>query len=88
MGWRIAVTKRFERDYRLLTKSEQRAADKALRLLEHDLRHPGLRVKRIEGTRSIWEARASRAIRITFEVRESLLFLRRIGRHNSVLKRS
>ena len=84
---RIAVTKRFERDYRLLTKNEHRAADKALRLLEDDLGHPGLRVRRIEGTRAIWEARASRAIRITFEVRESLIVLRRIGRHNSVLKR-
>jgi hypothetical protein len=50
-----------------------------------DLRYPGLGVKRIRGTKGIWEARASRALRITFETQGDSIILRNVGRHDEAL---
>jgi len=52
-----------------------------------NLRHPGLRVKKIQGTETIWEARAGLAIRITFEIKGEAILLRNVGRHDKTLKR-
>jgi mRNA interferase RelE/StbE len=84
---RLALTDRFKRAYRGLTAEEQALADKALRLLAENLRHPSLHVKKIKGTEGIWEARVSRSIRLTFEVHGDLLVLRTIGRHDETLGR-
>jgi hypothetical protein len=50
------------------------------------MRHPGLRVKKVQGTSDIWEARASHSLRLTFEIHEDLLILRNVGPHDKVLK--
>jgi mRNA interferase RelE/StbE len=84
---RLALTNRFRRAYGELTNEEQALADKALRLLVENLRHPSLRVKRIKATEGIWEARVSRSMRLTFEVHGDLLVLRNIGRHDEALGR-
>ncbi len=84
---RLALTNRFKRAYQELNSEEQALADKALRLLVENLRHPSLRVKKIKGTEGIWEARVSRSIRLTFEVHGDLLMLRTIGRHDEALGR-
>ena len=65
---RFLVTNRFRRAYKSLSVEERKRIQKALHLMSKDLRHPGLRIKRIRGTHGIWEARASRSLRITFEV--------------------
>jgi len=51
-----------------------------------DLRRPGLRVKRVSGTTGIREARASRALHITFETAGDSLILRSVGRHDEALR--
>lgn len=81
----IARTERFKAAYRELTPPNQQQARKAIRLLRENSRHPGLRVKKIKGTEDIWEARASRSMRITFEVRGDLIILRNIGEHDETL---
>lgn len=78
---------RFRRAYRSLTLEEQKRVQKALRLMDEDLRHPGLRIKRIRGTQNIWEARASRALRLTFEVEGESIILRNVGVHDATLKK-
>jgi mRNA interferase RelE/StbE len=83
---KLARTDRFKKAYRKLTANEQRGADKALSLLAEDLRHPSLQVKKIEGTRGIWEARATRSLRLSFEIRDDTLILRNIGDHDKVLR--
>lgn len=40
----------------------------------------------MQGTGGIWEARASRALRITFEIRDDVLILRNVGRHDAMLQ--
>jgi hypothetical protein len=53
---------------RLKQKSDEdrQSIENALRLIEVDLNHPSLRVRPIEGRTEIWEARASRALRLSF----------------------
>lgn len=51
----------------------------------NNIRHPSLQVKKIEGTKGVWEARASKSIRLSFEFRDDTLILRNVGEHNEVL---
>jgi mRNA-degrading endonuclease YafQ of YafQ-DinJ toxin-antitoxin module len=83
---RLQYTQRFERAYVSLQASDAVRVAKALQLLADDMRHPGLRVKKVQGTRDIWEARASQSLRFTFEIHEDLLILRNVGLHDKVLK--
>jgi mRNA interferase RelE/StbE len=81
----LAFTNRFQRAYQSLTADDQARADKALRLLASNLRHPSLQVKKIKGTRGIWEARVTRSIRLTCEIHEELILLCNIGKHDETL---
>ena len=47
----IILTERFARAYAKLPGDVQKKVDKALRLLDEDLRHPSLRARRMEGRR-------------------------------------
>ena len=46
-----------------------------------DLKYPSLEVKKLKGTDSIWEARASKSLRITFNLKGNIIILRTIGEH-------
>jgi len=83
----FVLTERFRRAYRALTDEDQKRVQRALRRMSEELRHPGLRVKRIRGTHGIWEARASRALRLTFEVDGDKIVLRNVGSHDATLKK-
>jgi len=84
---RFVLTDRFNKAYKSLTPEDRGRVQKALRHMCNDLRHPSLRVRRIKGTRGIWEARASRSLRITFETAGDTLILRNVGRHDEALKK-
>ena len=83
---RLQYTRRFERAYISLEAGDAAHVAKAIYLLAGDSRHPGLRVKKVQGTSDIWEARASHSLRLTFEIHEDLLILRNVGPHDRVLK--
>ena len=84
---RIARTERLKKAWGQLSEEEKKLARKAVGLLALDMRHPGLRVKRMRGTDDIWEARVNLSLRLTFEVRADVIVLRNIGRHDEALKR-
>jgi len=84
---RLVLTERFRRAYRSLSSEDRKRVQKALRLMAEDLRYPGLRVKRVQGTTGIWEARASRSIRLTFQVEGTDLILRNVGQHDDALRK-
>lgn len=84
---RLILTNRFQKAYQSLAAVDQGRVQKAIRLMSGDLRHPGLRVKRIKGTQGIWEARASKSLRITFETEGDALILRNVGHHDQTLKK-
>ena len=81
----LAWLPRFERDYRKLAPELKPRVQKTLLQMEQNLRHPGLRVKRMQGTADIWEARVTQSCRITFNWEGELILLRTVGDHD-VLK--
>ena len=84
---KISRTARFKRAWQELTEEEKELGRKALRNLATDLRYPALRVKKMQGTENIWEARVSRSLRMTFEFEGDTIILRNIGRHDETLER-
>ena len=84
---KITRTARFKRAWQELTQEEKELGRKALRNLATDLGYPALRVKKMQGTGHIWEARVSRSLRVTFELEGDTLVLRNIGRHDETLER-
>jgi mRNA-degrading endonuclease YafQ of YafQ-DinJ toxin-antitoxin module len=82
---RLFYSERFQRAYADLEDEQVKLVKKALRLLTSDPRHPSLRVKKMQGTADIWEARASRSLRLTFEMRGDVILLRNVGAHNETL---
>ena len=83
---RLFYTERFQRAYADLDDAQVELVKKALRWLTANPRHPSLRVKKMQGTSEIWEARASRSLRLTVELCGDGLLLRNIGAHDETLK--
>ena len=80
-------TVRFKRAYRRLDQRDRERVKKALAQLLADRTYPGLRVKRVQGTERIWEMRAGRDLRITFEIEQDAYVLRNVGHHDATLGR-
>lgn len=72
----------FKRDYCHMPKTIQERARKQLLLLLQNPRHPSLRVTKMRQYGDFWEARVSKAYRITFEIVGDTYILRRIGKHD------
>jgi len=82
----ILWTPLFRRDFQDLPPDVQVRAERAIRLLAGNPRHPSLRSKKMQGVESIWEASVTLAYRITYEVSGETLVLRRIGTHDILRK--
>ena len=82
----IQLTDRFVRQYGQLPKTLRKKVDKALRLLDADFRHPGLRSHPIEGAQGIHEAYIDDKYRMTFERRGDVFILRNVDNHDECLK--
>ena len=83
----VLLTERFEGAYGKLTAAEKKLVRKALILLGDNPRHPGLRVRKMEGSKNIWEARPSKRLRMTFEIARNAIVMRNVGDHDKVLKK-
>ena len=83
----ILFTEQFEQAYEKLTDAGKRSDHKALTLLGDNPKHPGLRVKKMEGKKNAWEARPSKRLRMTFEMSGKTVLMRNVGEHDKVLKR-
>lgn len=79
---KIVRSSRFDRKYRKLPVTIQRKFNEKIRVLvSSNYAHPSLRVKRIKGTSSIWEASIDMDYRFTFEKLDDGIKLRNIGKH-------
>jgi mRNA interferase RelE/StbE len=85
---RVRWTPHFTDDFHRLPKDLQTRAEKSIRLLTEDTRHPSLRTKKMEGTPGIYEARVTLSYRITFQIEGDTIVLRRIGTHAILEKES
>ncbi len=83
----ILFTEQFEQAYEKLTNTEKQIVRKALTLLGDNPKHPGLRVKKMEGRKNVWEARSSKRLRMTFEMSGETILMRSVGEHDKVLKK-
>ena len=72
---------KFKRDYKRLTLQSQKRINQALLQMERDLKYPSLETKKLKGTNSIWEARSSKNLRITFNLKGKLIIFRTVGEH-------
>ncbi len=80
-------TARVKRAAKKLTPENRERLAEALPKLERDAAHPSLGIKRVQGTRDIWEGRASDALRFTFQKIEGGILLRNVGAHDPTLQR-
>jgi len=79
-------TSRFKRAYKSLPEEAKERVKSSLRMLAVDRKHPSLHVKKIKGTKDIWEARAGLDYRITFQIVKDYFILRNVGHHDPALK--
>lgn len=78
----IQFTERFVKQYERLPGAIQRKVDKALRLLEADFRHPGLRSHPVEGIEGIFEACVDAKYRMTFHRYGDVFLMRNVDNHD------
>ena len=81
----VLATARYLRAYKKLPKQVREKTKKAIQQLMTDMAHPGLQVKRIRGTKDIYEARVDRGVRFTFEINNDNIILRNVGEHDKTL---
>ena len=87
-GLRLTRTERFKKSVLDLDGRTREKLRKQLEILISNPRHPSLGVKKIKGTKSIFEARVDDHYRFTFEYEEkNEIVLRVVGPHNSALKK-
>lgn len=79
-------TSRFKKAYKSLPQEARERVKTSLRMLAGDIKHPSLNVKKIKGTKNIWEARAGLDCRITFQIIRDYFILRNVGHHDPTLK--
>ena len=83
---KVSFTKPFKQDYKGLPENIQDQIDEQIVQLIENPKHPSLNIKKMEGHKSIWEARITKGYRMTFQIDSDTCLLRRVGTH-SVLKR-
>lgn len=84
----LVLTERFRKSALELEPEIREKLKKQIGLLASDPRHPSLRVKKIKGTGSVFEARVDRDHRFTFEFGEArAIILRVVGPHDPTLKK-
>ena len=79
-------TNRFRKEYRDLPKEIREGFDQKLTLLLNDMKHPSLRIKRIQGTRNRWEGSVTMKYRFIFEFDEGIAIFRAIATHDILNK--
>ncbi len=79
---KLTLSKSFEKLFVRLPKDVRDATYEKLGLLLKNPSHPSLRVKKIKGAQGIWEMSVTMNYRITFEVLEEEIYLRKVGTHN------
>lgn len=79
----IEWSESFKRDFKSLpTQIQGLFEDKLDLLVNSNFKHPSSRVKKMQGTKNIWEGSVTMNYRFTFHKNQTSLFLRRIGTHN------
>lgn len=81
----VVFTEKSKRDFQSLPASLQKRTQKKLLLLEANMFHPSLRVKKMQGSTDYWEGSISMQYRFVFKKQEDVLTILRIGPHDTGL---
>ncbi len=79
---RLLRTEHFKKDFKRLPREVQEKLPGVLEKFIENQRHPSLHTKKMQGVDSIWEMRLSNSYRLTFELSDEAILLRRIGTHD------
>ncbi|KJS01292.1 MAG: hypothetical protein VR68_05555 [Peptococcaceae bacterium BRH_c4a] len=82
----LEFSTKFARAYRKLDQQTRSQVDNTLQLLVNTTKHPSLRLKRVQGTKDIWEISVNMSVRITLRFSENIIKLRNVGTHDQVFK--
>ena len=82
----VELTGHFTQQYARLPGEIQRKVDKALKFLDIDFRHPGLRSHPVQSTPGVFEAYIDRKYRMTFERHGDTFVIRNIDNHDECLR--
>ena len=83
----IELSGRLVQQYSKLPVAIQSKVDKALKLLDADFRHPGLRSHPIESAPGVFEAYVDSKYRMTFERRSDTFIMRNVDNHDECLRK-
>ena len=87
MGYKISYTKKFEKNYKQLSKNEQKILKEKIKLLIENPMHPSLRTKKIQGTDNFMEFSLNMSIRVIwYYENDNIILMLDIG-HHDILKK-
>ena len=78
----------FKKQYKYLPHEIRRGFSEKLALFLSDMRHPSLRVKKIQGVQNRWEGSITMKYRFTFHFDEDIVAFRAIGTHDILIRDS
>jgi len=85
---RLKWTKPFVKDYQKLPQQIQKQIDQKLGFLLQNIRHPSLRVKKVQGKREdIYELSVTMNYRLFFQIESDAYVLLAVGTHTEILGR-
>ena len=82
----IKTSARFDEHYERLPRLMQLKVDKAMRFLDADFRHTGLRSHPVERHPGVFEAYVDDKYRMTFERRGDAFIMRNVDNHDECLR--
>ena len=83
----LSRTSHFKRDYKKLPPHIEKQCDRKLKLLEENISHPSLRVKRVRKYNGVFEASITMDYRLFFQVTSGTYTLLCAGTHDILEKR-
>jgi mRNA-degrading endonuclease YafQ of YafQ-DinJ toxin-antitoxin module len=82
---KIRCSNSFLQNFSQLPKPIQKILIQQLRYLAEDIEHPKVRAKPLKGTFTIWEGWIDHHHKFTFQTRDDLIELRKVGSHDMLL---
>lgn len=83
---KLIRTENFKKNFKGLSKEIQKSTEGKLRLLENDIWHPSLRVKKAKSREGVFEGSVNKNFRFLFTMSSESIMLLRIGTHDIIKK--
>jgi mRNA-degrading endonuclease RelE of RelBE toxin-antitoxin system len=68
--------------YFKLPAEVRKKVDRRITYLAYNLRHPGVKAKKMSSVGDIWEGRVNGGYRFTFQIHDDTIVLRKVGPHD------